>query len=389
MSQSSGQLTPQQLQQINAQARGLIINNSLLMTQQIFSGSFNPATQNVVIVNPRNVGLIRGFLVEIDGTLANGSGSTATRTGFGAMNSLTNVTFNDLNNIVRINTSGRHLGMLNTLRSAAAYGGAYSPTYPASLGANYTVQSAPATIAASGSSALRFFYWVPIAYGGADLRGAIYAATVNATMQLQMTINPNPMIASGDPLTAIYSGNAGGWSGNVTITVYQQYYDQLPTSQGQVLLPPLDLNNYYQLLETNLTGMVPGSDFPYGFANFRDTYSAMLTYDNAGVYNVGTDINYFSLVSSNLTQIFKYTPQVAALLFRQQTLQDAPPGCYWFDFRGPPGLNPINTVNFGNMQLNINPSAVTSGASEYVGIEQFGQITQVSTVSGPSSNSAG
>jgi len=384
------QLTLAQLQQINAQARGLILANSLQMTQQIFSAAYNPTTQNVIVVNPRNVGLIKGFIVEVNGSITNnGMTTAATRTGFGMSNALTNIQFNDLNNIVRINTSGRHIAMLNNVRSGAAYGGAYAPTYPATLGANFTVQNAPATIAAGATSAVRFIYWIPIAYASDDLRGAIYAATVNATMQLQLTINPTPVIASGDPLTAIYSGNTGAWSGNVTITVYQQYFDQLPTGNNNVpILPPLDLNNYYQLLETNLTGMVAGTDFPYGYANFRDYYSTMATYDNAGVFNTGSDVNYWSLVSSNLTQIFKITPEIAALWARQATLQDMPPGCYWFDSRGG-GQNPINTVNFGNMQLNLNASAVTANAALYIATEAFGQITQVSTVTGPSSASAG
>lgn len=385
-----GQLTPAQLANINAQARGLILANSLQMTQQIFSAAFNPTTQNIIVVNPRNVGLIKGFIVEVDGTLANtGMTTAATRTGFGMSNALTNVQFNDLNNIVRINTSGRHIAMLNTVRSGAAYGGAYSPTIPISLGNNYTVQSAPSTIAAGANSAVRFIYWIPIAYASNDLRGAIYASTVQATMQLQLTINPTPIIASGDPLTAIYSGNAGGWSGNVTITVYQQYFDQLPTGNNNVpILPPLDLNNYYQLLETNLTGMVVNTDFPYGYANFRDYYSTMVTYDNGGTFNAGSDINNFSLVSSNLTRIFQITPQIAALWGRQATLQDFPSGVYWFDSRGG-GQNPINTVNFGNMQLNMNASTVNANAAMYVATEAFGQITQVSTVTGPSSASAG
>jgi len=384
------QLTLAQLQQINAQARGLILANSLQMTQQIFSAAYNPTTQNVIVVNPRNVGLIKGFIVEVNGSITNnGMTTAATRTGFGMSNALTNIQFNDLNNIVRINTSGRHIAMLNNVRSGAAYGGAYAPTYPATLGANFTVQNAPATIAAGATSAVRFIYWIPIAYASDDLRGAIYAATVNATMQLQLTINPTPVIASGDPLTAIYSGNTGAWSGNVTITVYQQYFDQLPTGNNNVpILPPLDLNNYYQLLETNLTGMVAGTDFPYGYANFRDYYSTMATYDNAGVFNTGSDVNYWSLVSSNLTQIFKITPEIAALWARQATLQDMTPGCYWFDSRGG-GQNPINTVNFGNMQLNLNASAVTANAALYIATEAFGQITQVSTVTGPSSASAG
>lgn len=395
MSQAAGQQP--NLQQVNAQARALIIGNALQMTQQIFSGSFTPASQNIITVNPRNVGLIRGFLVEVNGTIVNGGGGTPlTRTNFGPMNALSNILFYDLNNILRINTSGRHIAMLNAARASAMYGGAYTSSYPAAVGNNYNVVSAPSTIAATGGTgAVRMMYYIPLAYSPLDLRGAIYAATVNATMQLTLTINPTPTIASGDALTAMYSGQAGGgWQGAVTVTVYQLYYDQLPTgntSQGPApILPPLDLNNYYQLLETNLgTAMVANTDYPFGYANFRDYYSTMATYDNGGTFNSGSDVNYWSLVSSNLTQIFKYTPEVNALLQRQMALQDFPPGVYWFDSRGQGGMNPINTINFGNMQLNLNAATVNGGATLYIATEAFGQITQVSTTSGPQSQSAG
>lgn len=382
------QLTPQQMQALNIQARGLVLANAVEMIQQIYSqatpGTPTTSAPQVIQINPRNVGLIKGFLVEINGNIANtGMTTAATRTEHGAMNILTNVTFNDLNNIVRINTSGRHVAMLNTLRNAFPYGGANSPTYPwegASPNA-WTVQSAPSSIAAGANSNVRFFYWVPLAYASDDLRGAIYAAVVNATMVLQLTVNPNPMIASGDPINAVYTGNTGGWGAAPTITVYQVYLDQLPVSKAGPVLPPLDLNTIYELKETNITGMTVSTDFPYSYANFRDFLSTFAIYDNNGAFNAGSDVNYWSLVSANFTQIFKYTPEVAALFARNYITTDLPKGTYYFSFRS----RPLNTIQFGNMQLNLNASSATS-ASLYVSTEAFAQVT---TVNQSSSLSAG
>lgn len=386
MAGNAQQLSPAQMQALNLQARGIVLANAVEMIQQVSAPSVTgptTAAPQVLQVNPRNVGLLKGFLIEINGTLLNGAGGTATRTEHGMMNAVTNFTFNDLNNIVRINTSGRHIAMLNSIRNAFLYGGANTPTYPwegASPNA-WTVQSAPATIAASGNSAVRFFYYVPLAYASDDLRGAIYAAVVNATMLLQITLNPNPMIASGDPINAIYTGSAGGWSGAVTTTVYQVYLDQLPTSKAGPVLPPLDLNTIYELKETNVSGIVVATDFPYSYANFRDFLSTFVVYDNNGVLNAGSDVNYWSLVSANFTQIFKYTPEVAALFARNYITTDLPKGTYYFGFRA----RPLNTIQFGNMQLNLNASSATN-ASLYVSTEAFAQVT---TINQSSSLSAG
>lgn len=370
------QMSPAQLNQMNLAARGLILASAVEMTQQIASIAVTPSSQNVVNINPRNVGLIKGFIVEVDGVIENTGMSTAlTRTDMGNLNALSNITFTDLNNNVRINTTGYHVGMLNSARQGFGFGGAYSPNLPSDLGNNnWSVQTAGSSIAAGATGAVRTIYYIPLAYAADDLRGAIYANVVNATMNLQLTINPSPVAASGDPLTKMYTGNTGDWNGQVTVTVYQVYLDQLPMDQNrQPILPPYDLNTIYELKITTLTGLAANQDFPYGFANFRDFLSVFAIYDNNGTFNVGSDINYWSLVSANFTQMFKITPQIAALNARAILMGDPPNGVYYFDFR----RRPINTVQFGNMELNINASSVGSPASLIVGTEAFAQINQL------------
>lgn len=370
------QLTPQQMQQMNLAARGLILGTAVEMTQQIASVSVDPTSQTTLNIAPRNVGLIKGFLVEVDFVIENTGMSTAlTRTDMGNLNALSNIQFTDLNNNVRIQTTGYSLGILNTARQGFGFGGAYSPNLPNDIGnVNWSVQTAPASIAAGGTGTCRTIYYVPLAYASDDLRGAIYANVVNATMNLQLQINAAPVAASGDPLTKIYTGNTGAYSGNVTVTVYQVYLDQLPKDNGgNVILPPYDLNTIYELKQTTLTGMAANQDFPYAFANFRDFLSVIAIYDNNGTFNVGSDIAYWSLVSANFTQMFKVTPQIQALFARQILMGDPPNGVYYFDFR----RRPINTVQFGNMELNLNASAVTAGATLLVATEAFAQINQL------------
>lgn len=390
---SAAQAYAQAVQQ-NIQARAAIIQYGVKRTQQIYSNSFIPANQTIVNVQPQNVGLITGFIVEVNGNIQSTGNTTLTRTEYGVANVLSNITFSDLSNYIRHNCTGWHMQRINSAKQGFEWGGAYQPNVPVDVTAfntsftntdavvpNWNVRSAPLTIT-NGNANVREIYFVPVAYNSQDLRGAIYAAVTNATMNLQLTINPNPATATGvDSLNSVYKGTstAGSWNGNVTVTVYQVYYDQLPTitqnGQTTVALPLMDLNNQYCLLTTSLTGLLNGSDFPYPFANFRNYMSALAIVDNVGVFSAGSEINYVSLTSANNTNIFKYTPEISALNSRTTFMGDPPLGEYYFDFRG----QPINTNQFGNMNLNFNPnSGISAGASLQVGVEYFAQQTQVS-----------
>lgn len=366
-------LSPQQVVQMNGLARGAVLANALQMTQQISSGSYNPATQSTVNIPTRNVGLITGFIVEIAGSIANTGAGTLTRTGFGSLNAVQQFVFTDLNNNQRIQTSGRHIGILNSARQGFGFGGAYSPNLPNGMGNNWTVQSAPATIATTVTSAVSQIYWVPLAYAADDLRGSIYAAVVNATMNLQIAINANPCAAAGDPLDLMYSGTTGGWSGNVTVNVYQVYLDQLPMGNNGPILPALDLNTIYELKQTSITGISAGQDFAYPFTNYREFLSALVIYDQNGTFNTGSDVNYWALQAANYTNIFKYSAKIAALLARQTFMADLPPGAYYFDFR----RKPMITNQYGNLEIVLNASSAAAQSQLVVGTEAFAQINQI------------
>jgi len=375
-------MTAEQIVQYNAYARGRILREAVDTWQQIFTVNRDPSTGNVFNVPFKNVGLIKGFLVQITGTIRNtDAAKTATLTELGAANFLQQIIVSDFSNTTRIQTAGWHVHLINSAKQALVFGGAYSPNIPVKYGNNWTVQSAAATIAPTTDAAVSFFYYIPCAYSKDDLRGAIFASIVNSTASLTLTLNTAIMTDAGaDATLAAYGGSVGGWkaSTNVTITVYQNYLDQLPRdANGQYVLPPMDMNTIYELKNTAYGTPVVGQDFGIQFANYRTFLSCIAIYNNAGVLNVGSDINSFALQAANTTQIFKYTPAVAALLARSTFYADPPKGVYYFDFRA----RPINTQQFGNMQLSINPSAVTTGASILVGFEDFSSVSQVQNAS--------
>lgn len=377
--------TAAQIAQANLAARNVVTANSVRMKQQIFSQTVNPANQPVLNVQPRNVGIILGFIVEVTGGVTNGSGVQIDRTNFGNANMVKAFQFQDLNNYTRIQVPGWYLAILNSARARMGYGGVYANAIPIGYGNNYPVYEGGATIASMAASTLRMMYYVPLAYSPSDLRGAIYAATVSATMNLQITLNATPVVANGvDQLNAVYIGDAAGsvaaagWTNNVTVTVYQVYLDQIPRyssgpNAGQPILPLQDLNTVYDLKQTTFPGITSGQDFPMAYSNFRSFLSTFVVYDNGGVYNNGSDINYFSLASANFTNIFRLTPEIVALEQRSVFLTDTPLGSYWFESRE----IPINTINYGNMELNINASSAANGAQVLVGYESFGLVNQL------------
>jgi hypothetical protein len=105
----------------------------------------------------------------------------------------------------------------------------------------------------------------------------------------------------------------------------------------------------------------------------RQFNSVLAIYDNGGNLNAGTDINYWSLVSANATQLFKLDPLTATLFARQTFMGDPPLGTYYFDFRN----KPIDTISYGNMTLNLNALTVNANASLQVLTEAFQQVQAI------------
>jgi P3 major capsid protein len=399
---------------LNAQARALILAKAVPMEQQIFSTTYSAPTgqnisssQPIVTVQPRYVGLGKGFWVNVQATITNGSAVILDLADMGPANLLSQIQFNDLANQTRIQTTGFHMAFLNAIRARRPFDAALvnttgfasgtangDDTYPIAYGDNFIGQIyAPATIAAAadsvpGTGVVNMWWWIPLAYSDQDLRGSVYLNVVNATAQLNLTFNPVPVVATGtDSTNAIYVGASSGSVAtavisSATVTVYQSYLDQLPRSQqtGQVVLPTLDLATMYELKNTTLSSVIAGQDFPIQYANFRDFMSVFAVYVNTGSTGArgnGSDINYWALQSANFTNIWKRQPNLQAMQTRHALQTDLPKGCWYFPSRE----KPISTTQYGNMQLILN--AITAGAGAYIqlGWEDFALINQIATAS--------
>lgn len=361
-------------QNANVTARNAILTQGVDMWLPIFTQTYTSNIAGTVINVPvRNVGLLKRFVIEITGTVAQGAAETQTRSDLGGSNVLSNVTFTDLSNQQRINTPGWHLHYLATARRQACFGDAFTNSSAAGIGNIFAVNTMPSPVTTAQS--FRWFYEVPIAYGDYDLRGAIYMNVVNATANLQMTINPNFSVAStGDDTLAVYKSSTAQIAAltSFTVTVYQNFLDQLPMTKQGPLLPLYDLSTAYLLNQTSVAGIVSGQDNPFPYANFRNFMSTFLIYDQNGTRNIGTDVNYLSIQSANYTNIIKADPWLVKLWERELINDDFPKGMYYLDTR----RKPLSTIQYGNMQLILNPSSAAS-ATVYLGYEALALINQI------------
>jgi hypothetical protein len=365
--------------QANAAARALITSRAIKMTQNIYSNTVDLTANQTIQVPLRNVGLVLGWWIDL--VLTTGVSGTANfaLTDWGPANLLQQIVLTDLNNNVRIQTTGWHLNAVNSAKKRRPFGSTNTlTTYPINYGNNFTgvfAATAPTT-GTGGSAKVRF--WVPAAYSDYDLRGAMYMNVVNATAYLQMTF---PTLAQAFPLSTAADATLGiaqgastataPTTGNVVVNVYQVYYDQLPVAGNNVVLPFTDLSTIYEIKNVTYTGMVTGQDFPIPYSNFRDFLSTFVIYDNGGTLGIGADVNYWALQSANFTNIFKVTPNLQALFSRNELGDDFPKGTYYFPTRD----KPISTVQYGNMNLILNPTGtVNAGAQLLVGYEDFALV---------------
>lgn len=379
-------MSPQQLQAANLSIRQLVLQNSQDMLQSIGSGQITPSAQNTVNLPLRQVGLAKGFIVEVTATFQNTGSGTATLTPLGPNNIVSNFSFFDLDNYQRINTTGWHIGMLNSAKEGWPFGAALLSTAtdsPVGYGNNTSIISATATMGAGNvtptTGTIKMFYWVPLAYGKDDLRGAVFMGVVNATAYIQFSVNQTPGVTTGANTLAVYSGaNTAVTMTGFTYNVYQSYLDQLPRYQsgqqaGAPILPPLDNITQYRLVNTSLGAVSAGQDFPVPFSNFQEFLSLSLIYDQNGTRNPGTDINYFALAAANTLQFFKNDPYVQLLKQRVRLKTDFASGLYMFDFRD----QPISTNQSGNMQLLLNPITAAAGSQCLVGFESFALVNTI------------
>ena len=365
------------------QVRNAIIASAVRVVLNHDSGvqQFNNVSNSSplqVSIRPRYVGLVTRFTLRVQMQITTPAGCVMTRTGLGAANLLAQLTMLDLNQIQRHQTSGRHLHMVNSARRQRRSNSAFLSDTPSGWGTQWggQIENCPITIAAGTTTNLVMTYEIPVSYTDEDFRGAVYMNTTNAQLTLSAIINTlGAFVQSGaDTLNAVYSyvgGSAPAING-VTVDGSQYFWDQLPVVKGpsgnQVLIPLTDMSTTYNLNEQPFnSGFQAGSDYGIPYGDLRSYLSTVLTFDNGGQFNTGSDINYMQLQTAGMYTYWKKSPWAIAKETRDEFHMDTPPGVYYFGSR----KHPITATEFGNTRLFINASQVNANSLFMVGLEFF------------------
>lgn len=383
--QTAPRMTPQQQ---DAMATRAILASAVDRIQLVASEQVFPASNPVLIVQPINVGLVKRFTIVCTGTITNTGTATINLTDYGLTNIFGQggIQYVDLNNYLRVNSSGAHLSMLASAKRRRPYGGTIDDDEPgpAPLDVNnrskmlnvppayWAVFQAPATIAAGTSGTFRGVFELPLSYTDDDLRGAVWANVLNAVQQITLTFNQQAVVAQPqDDTFAMYSGAAGS-AGSITsvqVIIYQEYLDQLPkVNSGQgvtTVLPALSLSTVYELKSTIFSSVTPNQEFYIPYANQRSFISTFAMFNHDGTFDGrarGGDVNYWALLAANASYIWKMDPLTVTQKSREHIMSDLPEGTYYFATR----RKNLATLQFGNLQLTLN--ANTSTAQGYVNV---------------------
>jgi hypothetical protein len=382
---NAAQATPEQ---INNQQSALIKKQAYDTWQAIAPQTVaNPAIANTVLTfQPILTGLTKKFRVKTN-ILFSGAASADTLaiTPLGIANVFSNITFTDLYSNQRINTPGYHLFTISTVKQKFPFlssGTAASNDNNAGYANNTdNVNTAPTSVAeGTTGNALYHTLDVPLAFNDTFLRGCIYTNVQQSSMNLRLTLNPNFFVAStADATMAVYQSSAAilGTITSLTVTVWQNYFEQLPVDRnGSVILPAIDAQTAYQLLNTAAQLPTANQQNIYLYASQRSFLSTLTLFDNGGTLNPMTDMNNFSIqVASSFSPLNLITPDIQAGVHRELLGFDMPDGMIFISHK----KRPILIQQYGNVALLFNPSSVAAGSNLQINYESFQPVNQILT----------
>jgi hypothetical protein len=313
----------------------------------------------------KNVGittLVR-VMVEINVTIAT---VVQTLSPWAPWNLIKRLTLTDVDGSIRCQASGIELYQLNTVRKTQAYGrnnGYTGPTQPA-------VVNAPTAIA---TDTIRFFVDVPLAVDPArDLRGALLTQTSNGEYYLAIDWTTKGSGATLSSIAADAEAYSNNGTGTITInscnvTVWQDIYYPQAASNGQFLLPMVDLSTVYEISGGfQVSQMQAGAETLLNAPNERTVIGTHVSFANLGAPAFGTDFSAQRVLVNGNTPWYDYGNGTHVLdkAMEQRDLlgTDLLPGQYSFLHR----QQPIVTAQYGSVQYGFTPSAFTAGATSFM-----------------------
>lgn len=349
---------------LNYANRANLIQTGLYMTKKLMpvTAALGAAMQIPLERIGITTGVLLMFAVPVNVTAA------ATQSPFGPYNLVRNISYTDYAGILRCNTSGYLLHLLNSMKMRSSGDNAHKMAGYLSgseTGIDTDILSLPTAVA---TGVAYFSMYVPMAYDPTgDLRGAVLSQTIYGDHYI--TVQTQNALVNADALIAPYTAGTVASNGNITVQAFQFY---IMPQQGVQNLPAIDLSTIYAVEggTTDSANISAGTSKFLNWPNNRAILSAAHVFDNggSGVLN-GADLNEIVLLGNSNTNIREMSPQFIRRMQRQMLGYDLPAGVYYLSSRA----QPITTQLYGNVQtrfdvasVNANPYFMSQFESTYL-----------------------
>ena len=184
---------------------------------------------------------------------------------------------------------------------------------------------------------------------------------------MYLNIDWNSTLVSNANADAVYNGAATSTvilhSGTTIQTeVWQDYL--LPQYVGGIMpLPQLDLLTVYELNGTikSTDNLAAGVEKLIDYPNVRSVIGAYFNFVNNGIMNAGSDISQIRLRVNGNNILYEGTADSHLFEMRNMLNSDLRNGMYFMLSR----QKPIETAYYGNVQLGVTPSSVTTGNTHF------------------------
>jgi hypothetical protein len=198
-----------------------------------------------------------------------------------------------------------------------------------------------------------------------------------AVGEMYLTIDWNPSLYANGDVESVYAGAAtttvvaNPSSGNISVQTWQEFLmPQAIGGQGQIPLPPVDLQTVYELAGNIRSSdqLAANAEKLINYPNVRSVIGGYFNYVTGGALATPAQVSGLRLIVNGNAIVEDDTS--LSHLFRQRRWlnSDITNGAYWKNHK----TKPVETWLYGNVQLGFTPVTV-SGGNQYVelGYESF------------------
>lgn len=343
---------------VNLASRNALLSSATKQDYQLqpVSTTFGNQIQQQI----QNTGIVTHFDCMFSVTVNNaGTTSVNLQEGF-PYTLINNLRFTDYTATDRVNTNGRALAMIQSVRHNKIWGASYTLKNGDFVNQQlaYPTAVAGGTLANGVTTTYNFWLRIPIAYeSNSDLRGALVAQSYYGQAFLKFT--PETANLAGNPDSPFSAGSAAGV---ITITNFLvntlQCFLQPQTYQSG--LPTQDFTTIYEINSwIQNSNLAVNQDCFINYPNARTIVAAHFFYYNGSAFTFATDMTSIKTIVSGNTILTNTYPQLTVLRLREMLMADPHQGYYYANHRAVP----LSSYIYGQVQQAFKPNTV--GATAY------------------------